>query len=168
MFASLSAFNAAAQECIASIDDFALKHDLLLKAHADHICYKCASFESFQQLRALFEKEGSYLFQSIISQRRIAIIRFKEGLPSKLGPINFLELSDQKPDGSQSEGFDHVEVFPVSYSYEEMVADLSKTATMVKVERPHHTTHDIALPEGFIFRCTRGKLIDKIKMEEMM
>jgi predicted metalloenzyme YecM len=118
-------------------------------------------------MREMLENESEYIFQSIISGRRIAIIRLKQGIETILGTINFLELSDQKLDGSQSEGFDHIEVYPVGWTYEEMVRELEEVETVKKVERPHHTTHDIVLEEGFIFRLTQEPLIEKIKRSEM-
>lgn len=168
MYTSIKQFFEESQKCTDAFDAFALKHDLVGKAQADHICYKCSSNESFEKIRALFESESLYMYQSIISGRRIAIVRFKEGIDSVLGVINFFELSDQKPDGSQKEGFDHIEVYPTAGTYEEMIAKLEETETVVKVERPHHTTHDIALDGGFIFRCEHEPLITKIKEGEMV
>jgi len=48
-----------------------------------------------------------------------------------------------------------------------MVAKLEKSEKVIKVERPHHTTHDIEIKDGFLFRCTQGPLIEKVKREEM-
>ena len=41
-----------------------------------------------------------------------------------IGTINFLELSDQKPDNSQRDGFDHIEAYAVGRSHAEMVKEL--------------------------------------------
>lgn len=123
--------------------------------------------ESFERIRKLFECASKYIYQSIISNRKIAIVRFEEGISTTLGMINYLELSDQKPDNSQKEGFDHIEAYPKEWSYEDMVHQFEKTETAIKVERPHHTTHDIDIGEGFLFRCTQGPLIEKIKSVEM-
>ena len=76
-------------------NNFATKHNLEGRIIPDHICYKCESKESFETLRALFEAESEYMYQSIISGRRIAVIRFKESIQTSVGPIYFLELSDQ-------------------------------------------------------------------------
>jgi predicted metalloenzyme YecM len=148
-------------------DNFASKNALAGKVAADHICYKCGSSESFEHTRSLFEHESDYIHQSIISNRRIAYIRLKGGIATSLGPIYFLELSDQKPDSSQREGFDHIEVYPTAQPYEDLIAQLELFETVTKVERPHHTTHDIDIGEGFLFRCTTEPLIEKIKHSEM-
>jgi len=48
-----------------------------------------------------------------------------------------------------------------------MVARLAASEKIIKVERPHHTTHDIDIKDGFLFRCTQEPLVDKIRRDEM-
>ena len=165
---TIEEFYSDAEKYIPAFDAFATKHSFVGVTKPDHICYKCGSKESFERMRAMLESESVYLFQSIISERRISIIKFKKGITTALGTIHFLELSDQKPDGSQQDGFDHIEVYPTGITYEEMIAQLEASEKVLKMERPHHTTHDVELEGGFIFRCTRGLLIEKIKDSEMM
>jgi len=161
-------FYQGSKKYVEFFDVFAEKHNLQGITQADHICYKCGSRESFEKMRNMFERESLYIHQSIISNRPIAYIRFKKGIETSLGTILYLELSDQKVDGSQQEGFDHIEVFPTTISYDDMIKKLEETEKVIKVERPHHTTHDIDIGEDFLFRCTREPLIDKIKREEML
>jgi predicted metalloenzyme YecM len=161
-------FYTGAQKYVELFDSFAAKHDLAGRTSADHICYKCESVESFESIRAIFENESEYIYQSIISKRRIAVIKLKQPISTTLGEIYFVELSDQKPDNSQKEGFDHIEAYAVGRSYDDMVSDFLSTEQVIKVERPHHTTHDINIGEGFLFRCTEGPLVIKIKNEEMV
>ncbi len=165
---TIEEFYSESKKFVELFDTFATKHNLIGRAKADHICYKFDSKESFEKTRALFEVASVYLYQSIISKRRIAIIRFKTGIETSLGVINFLELSDQKPDNSQHEGFDHIEAYAVGRSYEEMIKEFEVSEKVVKVERPHHTTHDIDMGGGFLFRCTQGPLMEKIKSTEMV
>jgi predicted metalloenzyme YecM len=165
---SISEFYSGAEKFITRFNVFAEKHDLVGRAKADHICYKCDSTESFEERRALFEHESLFVYQSIISNRRIAYIGFKKGIETVLGTIMYLELSDQKIDGSQKEGFDHIEVYPTALSYEDMVHELSVTEKVVHVARPHHTTDDIDIVDGFLLRCTQGPLIEKIKEDEFV
>lgn len=161
-------FYTAAEETLKELNAFARKHTLAGAARADHIGYKCGSTESFEVRRRALEPESAYLHQAVISGRRIAYARLLRGIGSNLGMINFLELSDQKPDGSQKDAFDHVEIYPTLGTYEELAAKLERAGErVVKVERPHHTTHDIALPSGFLIRLCREPLIEKIKREEM-
>lgn len=164
---NLDDFYKESKRLIQVSESFSSKHQLVGRVRVDHLCYKCESRDSFEKIREMLENESEYVFQSIISGRRIAIVRLKGGVETSLGTINFLELSDQKPDGSQREGFDHVEVYPVGWTYEELVRELQEVEVVKKIERPHHTTHDITLKDGFIFRLTEEPLIEKIKRSEM-
>jgi predicted metalloenzyme YecM len=137
-------------------------------AIADHICYKCESSEEFEYLRRLFENESEFIYQSIISKRRIAIVKFKNPLATSLGDIWYLELSDQKSDGSQGGGFDHIEIYPKEGTMKELAKILEeKGMTLEKIERPHHTTYDGIIAEHFKIRLEPESLIEKIKEEEM-
>lgn len=137
-------------------------------AKADHICYKCSSSTEFESLRAMFEHESTFVYQSIISKRRIAVIEFLNPLATALGDIYYLELSDQKPDGSQSSGFDHIEIYPSAGSVEELVEVLEqKGVSLEKTVRPHHTTFDLAINEAFKVRIEPEPLVEKIQRDEM-
>lgn len=153
---------------ISMFNDFASKHSLEKRGKADHICFKCGSSSSFEAIRSMFEKDSAFVYQSIISKRRIAIIKLPQGIETLLGEIVYLELSDQKPDGSQKDGFDHIEVYPLTLTYLDMIEELRRKERIVEVIRPHHSTHDIEIGKGFLFRCTEGPLIEKIKKEEML
>lgn len=168
MITSLETFYEKAEPHVALFDAFAQKHVFEDQVFADHICFKCDTKDLFESIKTLFEFESSYLYQSVISGRSIAYIKMKKGIDTKLGTIYFLELSDQKPDGSSRAGFDHIEVYPVAISYEEMIAQLAASENIQKVERPHHTTHDVVLENGFIFRCEAEPLLEKIKRTEMV
>lgn len=166
MYENLSMFFADTQ---APLDAFNLWLEKASpRAASDHICYKCGDASEFEHLRALFEVESSYIYQSIISKRRIAIIKFLKPLKTLCGDILFLELSDQKPDKSQTSGFDHIEIYPTEGTVEELVADLTSKGTVFqKVERPHHTTYDSVLFGDFKVRIEAEALIQKIKMTEL-
>lgn len=165
---TITEFFAASSPSIDLFDSFATDNQLADRAAADHICYKCASTDSFETIRAMFESESAFIYQSIISKRRIAIVRFNRTLETALGPINVLELSDQKPDGSQSEGFDHVEIYPTQGSTDDLVAYLRSQGVVIETAvRPHHTTHDLVLQNSFNVRVEDGPLLEKIKNEEM-
>lgn len=163
---NLEKFYADSKNLIYVFDTFVQKHKLSGRALADHICYKCESSEEFESIRKLFELESIYVHQAIISGRRIAYIKLKQGITSSLGEISFLELSDQKPDNSQTSGFEHIEIYAVGRTYDEMVSEFEKTEEVKKIERPHHSTHDIKVP-GFIIRCTHEPLAIKIARDEM-
>jgi len=137
-------------------------------ATADHICYKCADSAEFEAIRKMFEFESAFIYQSIISKRRIALIKFLVPIETVLGNIDLLELSDQKPDNSQTSGFDHIEIYPTVGTGENLVSDLeSKGAVFNKIIRPHHTTFDAVLIDEFKIRIEPEALMLKIKGEEM-
>jgi predicted metalloenzyme YecM len=171
---TLEEFLKDASICIKVFDAFAQSRKIAGLAYADHICYKCDSKRVFESVRAMFEEHSIFIYQSIISERRIAYIKLRGSLPSILGPIRYVELSDQKPDGSQKNGIDHVEVCPAQKitpggaSYTMLVQRLQETSMVREVVRPHHTTHDIDIGDDFIFRCAGEPLIDKIKREEFV
>lgn len=168
MIKTIEDFVTGIKPYVDKINVFAQKHSLFDAAKLDHFGYKCASKESFEQMREMFEQNSQFVYQSIISARRIAYIKLKEPISTKLGNILFIELQDQKPDGSQKEKYDHVEVYATDILYEEMVKKISEVDTIVEVKRLHHSTHNIDLGDGFTFSCTHGSLLDKIKESEMI
>lgn len=166
MFQSLDQFFQRARESVVAFDAWVLT--FVPAAVADHLCYKCSSRDEFEAIRTLFETNSAFVYQSIISRRRIAIIKFLTPIPSALGDIWFLELSDQKPDNSQESGFDHVEMYPTSGAMDELAADLEKKGAIVeKVVRPHHTTYDVVVEGTFKVRIEPDALIEKIGRVEM-
>lgn len=142
------------------------------KAKADHICYKCGSRQEFEAIRTLLEPWAPFIYQSMIAGRPIAIFKLKEPVATALGEIWFLELSDQKPDGSQTSGFDHIEIYPTGGSVGELAEALEANAlkakgqSFKKVVRPHHTTYDAAIHGSFKVRLEAEPLIVKIKGDE--
>ena len=120
-------------------------------------------------MRKMLETESIFVYQSIISKRRIAIVKFVAPIKTVLGEIWFLELSDQKPDVSQTSGFDHIEIYPKAGSMEQLANDLeSKGFALEKIERPHHTTFDGFIVRDFKIRLEPEALVEKIKREEML
>lgn len=150
-------------------DAFCLDSNLVGKVSADHIGLKCSSAEIYEKQRLVFEFNSRFVYQSIISKRRISIIGLLEGLPTVVGDLNFLELSDQKPDGTQKDVVDHLEIVPTSISYEELVSIITEKGYMLKETiKPHHSTYDVILPSGFVVKLSREMLVDKIKRDELL
>ena len=127
---NINDFYKDAREILDNFEKFLKENRLYEIVQADHICYKCGSTESFISVRSMFESpseidtRGIRINQSYISKRRIALITLKELIETSAGKIGLLELSDQKPDGSQDEGFDHIEIYPTKGTYEELVTYL--------------------------------------------
>ena len=168
MIKDIDVFFEQAKPLVEAFVKFMTDNDADRIAQADHFCYKCATTEEFEHLRSLFEFESRFVFQSIISERRIAYIELSRPLETPFGPLKYLELSDQRKDGSQKGGFDHIELYPTKVSYDELVETFEKRGVKAtKVVRPHHTTYDISLEGGFLIRLEKEALIDKIKAVEM-
>ncbi len=154
---------------IEEFNRFCSDHNLLGKINADHIGLKCSSSELYEKQRSFFEFQGKFVYQSIISKRRISIIGLLDVINTEVGELRYLELSDQKPDNSQKDYIDHLEVVPIGMTYNELLLLLQSSGVVFKeIVRSHHTTHDTVLPSGFIIRLSHEMLIDKIKREEML
>ncbi len=164
---AVSSFFIGAIPFVTAFDAWANAYDPA--AIADHICYKCSDSAEFERIRAMFEAESVFIYQSIISKRRIALIKFLAPIPTALGDISLLELSDQKPDGSQTSGFDHIEIYPAHGSIEDFVTSLeTKGAIFEKIVRPHHTTFDATIIADFKIRIEPEALLEKVMMTEMV
>lgn len=157
------------QEYIDMFDSFCNEQKISTEnINIDHVCYKCGSTEEFENIRKTLEFEEKFMYQSIISKRRIAYIGFSEPLNSIFGKVYYLELSDQKPDNSQKSKCDHLEPIPNGISYESMVERFrNSNLEIVETIKPHHSTHDSILPNGVKVKMSSEKLIDKIHREEM-
>ncbi len=157
-----------AQEVLQELDRFVITNNTTQDVRADHLGFKCSTTAEFEAMRTLLEGRSAFLYQSIISQRRIAICRLTIPLQSACGPIEYIELSDQKPDLSQLRGFDHVEVYPSDGNVPRIVAALeARGIAIASSHRPHHMTFDTRLTEQFMLRIEQEPLITKIKNTEM-
>jgi predicted metalloenzyme YecM len=153
-------------EIVGVFNKFVIENNLQDVIMVDHICYKCESNESFEEWRKLFDFEAKNFYQAIISKRRIATVIFKQTIKTEAGEIAYLELSDQKPDGTQTEGFDHIEFVPKNKTVEDVVLILgSKNIKVVKDVKPHITQYQIDMGK-YNFRLAEIRLVDKIKTEE--
>jgi len=153
---------------IAAFNTFCRKHNLGTFAAADHLGFRCGSHATFLKVHAVFTEESTYIYQSIISGRPIAIIKLKHPLETLAGPLWFVELADQKPDGSQTEGFDHIEIVPIEMACGALKAKLETKGERVEQKiRPHHTTYDVQLA-GLVVRLEEEPLIQKVKRAEMI
>jgi predicted metalloenzyme YecM len=153
---------------IDATNTFATNYNLVGKAAADHLGYDCASSERFNELREVLENESVYLYQSIIAGRRIAIFKLLVPFETVLGNVSVFELADQKPDGSQVDGIEHIEIYPHHDSFEGLVTYIQKQGIEGKQSvTPHHTTHKFPLSTVFTLKLEPCALLDKIKNEEM-
>jgi predicted metalloenzyme YecM len=148
-------------------NEFISLHKLEDEVMVDHICYKCRSGEEYEDIRSILEESppSKYLYQVNLSGRRVAYFGLQESIPLKKGGIKYIELADVK-DADEVYGFHHVEIYPLTMSYENLVLLLQQRGEKAELKkRPHHTTYDITLPNGFIIRLTEVPLIEKIVKE---
>lgn len=134
----------------------------------DHICYKCRSQKEYEYLRGLMEIEGKFIYQAIISGRRISIIGFKKPLVSKFGKVKYLELSDKELGSDIIYGCNHLELIPKSISYGEMVKRFKKSnSSLVRNKKKHHFTYDLVISKSLKIKFSKGRVIDHIYKSEM-
>lgn len=169
MIRNFGEFRELAEGYAATCRAFLTKHALSQIVGIDHICYKCP-VSGYEFMRNLLEEKqvGLYSYQERLSGRRVAYIQLH--VPLKLGGYyhtSFVELAEAKPGPEEKPGFHHVEMFPFDWAgmnRDELGEMLQKAGeTPVLKERPHHTTLDITLQNGFIIRLTERPLIEKIK-----
>jgi predicted metalloenzyme YecM len=135
----------------------------------DHICYKCESNIEYENIRKFFEFEDKFVYQSIISKRRIAYIGFETPSKSLFGDVNYLELSDQKPDNSQKSECDRIEPIIDSITYAELLNRFSINDLKIQENiKPHHSTHDIKFPNGVKIKMNHEPLVNKIYRDELI
>lgn len=134
---------------------------------SDHICWKCASSDEYEQMLLVLKPQCFFVYESMISGRRIAILKLKVGFESESGFFRFVELSDQKPDGSQVSGLDHLQVYHRKLIAEQLAEELETKGGLkfVKVFRPHHTTYEADLSSRLTIHLADEPLIDKICLE---
>jgi predicted metalloenzyme YecM len=137
---------------------------------ADHICYRCGSNYSFRKLYEAYCERAILIDVSQFDGRSIAYFLLNSRFETyKLGDIRYLELCDQKLDGSQVEGFEHVEVYPRSAGQlQTIVNQLRKTDNVVEKVRPSRTTYDIQVAKELMFTIEPEPLIEKIMREKAL
>jgi predicted metalloenzyme YecM len=166
MFDTIEAFINAAKPNIEQFDRWVHKHHFV--ALADHIGYKCVSSQEFEHIRHLFERPDVFIYQSFISGRRVAIIKLPSAIQTYFNDISYLELSDQKPDGSQESGFDHIEIYPAFSTVGDTIKLIEQSGIRFTPSgHAHHNTFDILLENGFKVRLEPEPLIKKIIRDEM-
>jgi predicted metalloenzyme YecM len=147
--------------------DFLQQHDLSDSLIADHICIKCRSGEEYDQVRKIIEsaKTTQFSYQAVLTGRRIAYCKLADGIPFGGSTINFIELSDHKKSDNIA-GVHHIEFYPTAGTLQQLISILDEKNIHGDLkERPHHTSFDITMPDGFVIRLSEEPLIRKISQE---
>lgn len=151
------------------------------RAVIDHIGYKCASHSEYKKVRGLFMSQQHHFavwtYESYISNRKISYVRFKKPviIITVHGEIqiNYLEIQDQKPDGSQISGIDHVEILPKEKVMQKLlIEELRFFQYDVNLGgKEHHITYDFKIPylngKNLLVKIPKEPLVEKIIREEM-
>ena len=75
----------------------------------DHLCYRVATVERYEELKTQLLSEHELLVESLINGRRIATFRMTEPFRFREREIWLLELPEPKPGSPYPEGWEHVE-----------------------------------------------------------
>ncbi|MEM7575617.1 MAG: VOC family protein [Bacteroidota bacterium] len=75
----------------------------------DHICYRVATTDRYQQLKTQLLSSNELLAETLINGRPIATFRLKTPLRYQDRQIELLELPSPKPGSPYAEGYEHVE-----------------------------------------------------------
>ncbi len=147
------------------LNAFLANFPLPTSAIVDHLCFKCISETGYEHLRGELEssEHSKYIFQSYISGRRIAVISLVKPIEWAGGGVRILELCDQKPDCSQTHGFDHFEIiFPDETSMTQYLATCGVETVAGQV------TYKVPIPDQtLVLRCTtEPPLIERIRANE--
>lgn len=166
---TVSSLTNLARPLVAQFNTFCQENDLMGAVETDLICIRCSDSEIYEARRRDAESRSVYIYQSMVSGRRVSLIKLTDTIPTIAGTIEYLELCDQKPDNSQDDRISHVTIVPVTLSYEEIVEKLRGNGVEVnETVRPHYRSADIKLPSGFTIRIASEFLVDTIKREEFI
>ena len=75
----------------------------------DHLCYRVATPERYQELRDQLPQYGELLTDNPVNGRPIATFRLTDPLRYRNRLIHYLELPAPKPGSPYAEGWEHVE-----------------------------------------------------------
>lgn len=138
----------------------------LKKIVADHICYNCENSARYAEYFEAYNECAVLEDESIIGGRKIAYFRLKSRIDTIVGDIIYIELCDQKPDGSQREGVDHVEAYVRSNAdLIKIVAGLDEVKPVVKKPRGDSFVYVFPLAPSFNLILTEIPLILKIEAD---
>ncbi len=145
----------------------------------DHFGYRCDNHEHYQNLinSLILDKRVEAIHRSNINGREISIIKLREKMHPSLyfGGVQYFEICDQKPDGSQAVGFDHAELV---YTKEPETFESTPTHTFfanrLSAEKEKklrtgykHPLHEIkSLYNGFRILISKGEFIWDVAMLE--
>lgn len=151
---------------LAPVNAWANAKGILGNVRADHIGFTCASDDEFRAMMERQAQEFAWVHTVLLSGRLVAYAKLRASAASAFGPVHFVEISAQKPDGSQASRFNHLEVACGGMKMETVVAHWrTRGVTGMPSGRIHHPTYDIVLDGGFEIRIEPEPLVEKIVRE---
>lgn len=161
--------NDICQPAVFQLENFCEVNDLQGAVKADLVSIKCSSKEVYDARRNYYDVGSRFIYQAIVSGRRIALVGLVEPIKTAVGDIGILEIIDQKPDNSQTDKVAHVAIVPAGISYDELVAKLKANGShFADASRPDgYTACDVLLPTGFSIRIEKESLLERVKREEI-
>lgn len=135
----------------------------------DHICYDCGDSGSYERMFEMLSPTYSHFDTSLIGGRKISVFTLTEPFFAYGREVSVLELCDQKPDGTQKEGFDHIEVLPVSNTIKDVGSSMAHMRVVKEVQTRLAAPHlDICMDKGdkrLRIKITDVPLLEKIQRE---
>jgi uncharacterized protein len=127
-FYSLDFYGLGEQFLKQTVNDLTSMGLLSFASQIDHVCYRVASLERYEECKNQFVKMGTLLAETSVNGRPIATYRLKNPLQAmgeyeKKFEVFVVEIPAPKPNTHYPEGFEHVEI---------VVADLSKMEALLK------------------------------------
>lgn len=137
---------------------------------ADLVCIKCSSHDVYESRRNYYDLDSRFIYQAVVSDRRIALVGLKEGIPTSVGDIRLLEIIDQKSDNSQIDCLSHIAIVPTGISYDDLLVKLKENNahTEDKSRGDGYVATDVVLPTGFRIRIEKESLLDRVKRVEIL
>nr|BFD61083.1 hypothetical protein CKG001_31900 [Bdellovibrio sp. CKG001] len=105
--------------------------------HIDHLCYRAASLQSYENFKKSFASFADLLIESDVNGRPIATYKLRKSVHFEGWSIDVVELPAPKPGKVTIEGFEHLEV----------VSDL--TFSELKERYPHCEFNESGLNKDF-------------------
>lgn len=105
-------FRSAALNFLSRLDAALSSRGVELPRHwdVDHLCYRVATLDRYENLKVEIARTGKLLVESIVNGRPITTFKLDEPIPYREAWIDVLELPAPKLGKRTQEGFEHIEV----------------------------------------------------------
>lgn len=134
----------------------------------DHVAYKNSNTENYEKVRKDFGKEV-FIYESVISNRRIAISKFRDPVKVEGKIIKYIEIFEPKPDKITEDKLDHIEIISNNLDYESFVKIFEDSGVELTFEdKGYDRFYAFNTDKGYEVKLSDHKIVDKIYKEEML